>query len=309
MISRIAIVILAFILSANKAFSLSNTISEQPNTGKVSPKRPLIATGLSVVLPGAGQIYNKQYWKPPLFWASMAGGAYLYHSQHKLYKSFSNAYDLKSNYLKNPTLSSDPYPQHSIEYLETWRNRHKLLRNVGLFTLGAGYMVNVVDAYASAQTHHNPRAATFMSALLPGSGQIYNRKYWKLPIIYGGFGALIYFSQVNHKYFLKYRDMYEQKIASQNNAEIPDPEPLASPEAILREREYWRRNRDLNYIGIGLLYVLNVIDANVDAHLAEFDVSDDLSMKISPTIAPYSITNTSTSKATGYYGATVSIRF
>jgi len=159
-ISRIAIVILAFILSVNKAFSLSNTTSEQPDTGKVSQKRPLIATGLSVVLPGAGQIYNKQYWKPPLFWASMAGGAYLYHSQHKLYKSFSNAYDLKSNYLKNPTLSSDPYPQHSLEYLETWRNRHKLLRNLGLFTLGASYMVNVVDAYASAQTHHNPRAAT-----------------------------------------------------------------------------------------------------------------------------------------------------
>ena len=101
--------------------------------------------------------------------------------------------------------------------------------------------------------------------------------------------------------------MYEQKIASLNNPEVEDPEPLASPEAILREREYWRRNRDLNYIGIGLLYVLNVIDANVDAHLAEFDISDDLSMNISPTIAPYNTTNTI--RVTGYYGATVSIRF
>jgi len=307
-ISRVAIVILIFILSANKAFSLKNTTSEQSDSVLVSRKRPLIATGLSIVLPGVGQIYNKQFWKAPVFWATMTGGAYLYHSQHKLYKSFSNAYELKNNYLKNPSLSSDPYPQHSLDHLKNWRDRHYFLRTVGLVTLGASYMVNVVDAYASAQTYHNPRAATLMSTLLPGSGQIYNRKYWKLPIIYGGFGALIYYSQVNHKYFLKYRDMYEQKIASLNNAEIDDPEPLASPEAILREREHWRRNRDLNYIGIGLLYVLNVIDANVDAHLAEFDISDDLSMNISPTIAPYNTTN-NTSGVTGYYGATVSIRF
>ncbi len=114
----------------------------------------------------------------------------------------------------------------------------------------------------------SPKKATLFSAVLPGTGQIYNRSYWKLPIIYGGFGTLIYFLQSNIKEYNFYLDQYKTSNFSDNTA--------------FSNLEIYRRNIELNVILMAGLYVLQIIDANVDAHLSEFDVSDDLSINIKP---------------------------
>jgi hypothetical protein len=281
--------------------------AEYEDSIRKQKQRARIAASLSTVLPGSGQLYNKQYWKTPLIWGGLVGSAYTYHYHQSAYKDFSRAYRLKKMYFADTLGFYDVYPQYSADYLKQRRDQHHLYRTIGMFTFSATYLINIVDAFAERQTVHSPGAASLMSTLVPGSGQLYNRKYWKVPVIYGGFATLLYFSHTNNKLYIKYRDMYEQKIASRTNPEIPDPLPSASPDAILRERENWRRYRDLNYIGIGLLYIMNILDANVDAHLIDYDISDDLSMKISPAITPGDIFFTKAAPA--YYGVSLSIKF
>jgi hypothetical protein len=124
----------------------------------------------------------------------------------------------------------------------------------------------------------DPRRATLLSVVMPGAGQIYNKKYWKLPILYGGAAALGYFIHFNHQEYLKTRDSYLLVKAGQ-----PDIYRGAySAEQLAQLREYWRRNRDLLIIVSGFVYLLNIADAAVDAHLSSFDVSDDLSLRWQP---------------------------
>ena len=128
-----------------------------------------------------------------------------------------------------------------------------------------------------------PRRASIMSAVVPGLGQIYNRKYWKLPIIYGGLGAFGYLFMINNDEYQSYR---------RNLVAIYDGDPATvnktpySAEQLQSQKAYYKRFRDLSAIGMGVIYILNIIDANVDAHLRTFDVSDDLSLKIRPWIPP-----------------------
>ena len=145
---------------------------------------------------------------------------------------------------------------------------------------------------------HSPHKATFYSAIFPGLGQIYNKKYWKLPIIYGAIGSLgyaIHFNSTNYvKYKNAYRDFLIQDPGNKSYIEvIPINLTLEDVEgqyanwfeqALENKREYYRRYRDLSYIGMAAIYVLNMIDATVDAHFYNFDVSDDLSMNLQPVI-------------------------
>lgn len=137
---------------------------------------------------------------------------------------------------------------------------------------------------------HSPRKATIYSAALPGLGQIYNRKYWKVPLVYGGFAALGYFINFNHERYIKYRQAYSDIIDTDPNTNshlllITNPRPDMESQYIDRlgnYKDYWRRNRDLLVIGTAVFYALNIIDASVDAHFFNFDISEDLTMKWAP---------------------------
>jgi hypothetical protein len=130
---------------------------------------------------------------------------------------------------------------------------------------------------------HSANKASLYSAILPGAGQAYNKKYWKIPVIYAGFGTLIYFIHSNNTEYVKFRDAYSFKAASSPDSTLyndyADKYPLAS---LLEGRDYYRRNRDLTYILTSVWYVLNVVDAAVDAHLFDYDISDNLSMQWQP---------------------------
>ncbi len=135
---------------------------------------------------------------------------------------------------------------------------------------------------------HSPIKAQLYSAILPGLGQIYNRKYWKIPIIYGIGGAVVFSYFYNQDYYEDLRDAY-------NEVYYMDPPPT---EYIFRGREInynieknlydnmrmFRKWRDYALVGIAAVYLLNIIDAMIDAHFLEYDVSDDLSLKISPSL-------------------------
>jgi hypothetical protein len=119
--------------------------------------------------------------------------------------------------------------------------------------------------------------AALMSAILPGSGQVYNKKYWKVPIIYGGGAVLAYFISFNNTEYNKYKDASIYRADSDSTT--TDNYPNFTDEDLEVRKDYYRRNRDLCYIFAGLLYTLNILDAYVDSQLMDFDVSDNLSMK------------------------------
>lgn len=150
---------------------------------------------------------------------------------------------------------------------------------------------------------HSPHKATFYSAIFPGLGQVYNKKYWKLPLVYGAIGGLGYAIHFNSTNYVKYKNAYRDflirdpgnrsylKVLPVNLTaeDVENPGVLADwfEQALENKREYYRRYRDLSYIGMAAVYVLNMIDATVDAHFYNFDVSDDLSMKVQPVIMDY----------------------
>lgn len=127
--------------------------------------------------------------------------------------------------------------------------------------------------------YSEPRKAAILSAILPGLGQVYNRKYWKVPIIYaglGGFGYMFYFNNS------QYNDYRKQVRAAYDNDPATLYDTRYSPDQLQTLKLYYRKYRDIAIIGLGVIYLVNIIDANVDAHLKTFDVSDNLSMNIEP---------------------------
>ncbi len=143
------------------------------------------------------------------------------------------------------------------------------------------------NKYDSATKAHPPRAAAFRSAVLPGWGQIYNKKYWKLPIVYAALGITGYIFIDNIKTYKEYRFAYAARIKAQQP--IPDSTDyfklktlykLISPESIQAARNRFRQYVDYSALFFILFWGLNVVDATVDAHLKSFDVSPDLSLQI-----------------------------
>lgn len=131
---------------------------------------------------------------------------------------------------------------------------------------------------------HSPLRATMLSATLPGLGQIYNRKIWKVPIIYAGFVTIGYFVQFNNNEYQSFRQAYIARV--DGNPNTVDNFPLYSTDNLERAYNFYRRNLEVTYIVGAALYVLNILDATVDAHLLDFDVDEDLTLNILPGIIP-----------------------
>ena len=133
----------------------------------------------------------------------------------------------------------------------------------------------------------DPKKATMLSAILPGAGQVYNGKTWKVPILYAGILTDVYFIQYNHKRYERFRDA----LFALDKGE-PNQFPSLNRAALVRNVDYWRQNRDLTLLLMLGIYALNLVDANVDAHLSGFDISEDLTLKIAPQIGTLSASST-----------------
>lgn len=137
----------------------------------------------------------------------------------------------------------------------------------------------------------NPTKAVVYSAIFPGLGQIYNRKYWKLPLIYGGALGCAYAISWNHKTYVGYRDAYKDIMDHDPNTNSwldytnnPNVSSESLGPLLKRRRDYYRRYRDLSCIIAVGLYVVCMIDAYVDAHLFDYNISEDLSMQVNPVV-------------------------
>ncbi|MFW5758367.1 MAG: DUF5683 domain-containing protein [Bacteroidota bacterium] len=129
-------------------------------------------------------------------------------------------------------------------------------------------------------SEHLPLRATMLSATLPGLGQVYNNRIWKVPIVYAGFGAIIYFVDFNNTEYQNFRRAYVARV--DGNPNTTDEFPFYSTDQLERAMNFYRRNLEITYIAGAALYLLQILDATVDAHLLDFDVGEDLSMNILP---------------------------
>jgi len=119
-----------------------------------------------------------------------------------------------------------------------------------------------------------PAKAAFYSAVVPGLGQAYNKKYWKIPIIYVGIGSGVYFYNRNTKDYNRFRDAYKRRLAGFEDDEFQG----ISTDRLIDAQRTASRNRDVSLIVSLAFYLLNIVDANVDAHLRQYNISDDLSL-------------------------------
>lgn len=134
---------------------------------------------------------------------------------------------------------------------------------------------------------HDPQKATLRSLILPGWGQAYNKRYWEIPIVYGALGVTGAIYLYNNKWYKRTRDAYDIRVNRNNTADTalihPRLEPL-SANSLQVYRNSFRRDRDYSALWFIIFWGLNVLDATVFAHLKEFDVSEDLSLKVNPVI-------------------------
>ncbi|MBN1338467.1 MAG: hypothetical protein JXA03_04040 [Bacteroidales bacterium] len=136
---------------------------------------------------------------------------------------------------------------------------------------------------------HSPHKATLYSLIIPGLGQAYNRKYWKIPVIYAGFGTLYYFVNNNNKEYSKFKEAYNHSLIDGDTLPpVNAYEEQYDSESLLSLKNFYRRNRDFTYILSGFWYLLNVVDAAVDAHLFTWEIDDDITLRVEPELYHYS---------------------
>jgi len=155
--------------------------------------------------------------------------------------------------------------------------------------------IKIIDS--QSEEIHSPKKAAVYSAVLPGLGQAYNKKYWKIPFIYIGFGVIGYFIDWNNDNYQLNKVAYQH--LTDDNAETNDhllldaivyydldnPTSFANfKDGLTKRQDFYRRNRDLLFISAIGFYGLNIIDASVDAHLFDFDISDDLTFNWQPSM-------------------------
>ena len=120
-----------------------------------------------------------------------------------------------------------------------------------------------------------PAKAAFYSAILPGLGQAYNKKYWKIPLVYGAIGVSLYYYTDSNQKYNQYRDAYKRRLEGYTDDEFS----YLDKDRLIAGQKFYQRNRDLSALFVVGFYVLNIIDANVDAALIQFNVNENLSLR------------------------------
>ena len=146
-----------------------------------------------------------------------------------------------------------------------------------------------LDAQTIQQENfHSAKRASIYSALIPGYGQLYNKKYWKIPIVYASIGTAFYIARWNQNKYLTYKEAFKFRT-DQDPTTIDEFEDMYSEANLITIKNYHRKNRDLAYIICSGFYLLNIIDASVDAHLFNFSINDDVTLNIVPSMIDSSL--------------------
>ncbi len=232
----------------------------------------------SIPLPGFSQLYNKQYWKLPVLYGTVAAGVGVYAWQTKLYKPYRDQYNSMVGRFGLLSRNTPEYERYKTTMSELQSNmiRHNTNRQLAIGFAAASYMYFLVDGalnYAGAAT--DVKKATTLATVFPGAGQIYNRTYWKVPIVMGGFSILTYVVNWNNRGYQRFKLAYEQRMDGIDETVDEFLGTMSDPD-LLQWRNSYRRSRDLSIIFLGLFYIIQVVDAHASAHMKAYDVSDDL---------------------------------
>lgn len=185
-----------------------------------------------------------------------------------------------------------------------------------LFTsLEAGGQQNEAARDTAWLNNHSTQRATLYSAVLPGLGQAYNRQYWKVPIVYAGFAVIVYFIIDNTRNYYGYRDgyynlrnetgddSYKELNLYKRYADLPGYDREVMLDIFSRARDYYRRYREVSILSFAGFYLLNIIEANISAHFLHFDIGEDLTVDVIPSMNHASILGNKNA------GLTLSFRF
>ncbi len=143
------------------------------------------------------------------------------------------------------------------------------------------FHISFANAQDLTEPIQSPRKAAILSSTLPGLGQIYNKKYWKIPIIYAGLLTSAYYINDNNTQYKLYKDAYLKRL--DNNPDNDDFVGEYSSGDLLILKDFYRRNREVSILCFVGTYIINILDASVDAHLFDYDISEDISLQITPT--------------------------
>lgn len=261
----------------------------------------------ATVLPGYGQIYNKEYWKLPIIYGALATGVALFINENNRYKPLKAEYD-------DITLT-DTNRTDYLNELQGSMIRSNTRRQIYLGATIGTYIYAIGDAAIKYSTNNTSdiKRATTLSTICPGAGQVYNKSYWKVPFVVGGFASMIYVVDWNNRGYQRFKKAYTLMADYETNTDnypdgsVDEFSGQYSSSDLQSIRDSYRRNRDLSIIMLTGLYILQIIDAHVDAHLKDYDISDDLSMNIEPLVG----TTYSPSTGNNYamYGFNIGITF
>ena len=227
---------------------------------------------ISAVAPGFGQLYNKQAWKIPILYGTVATTAYFGFRENSKFRDYKRQYD---------ALRRDNAPQEDVDPIQSEMIRHNTGRTLLWIGSIASYIYFIGDAALNYQGSVNSvKKATTLSTICPGAGQLYNRSYWKLPIVLGGLATMGFVIDFNNRGYQRFKLAYDIQAAGGTN-EFNGRYTL---DYLSKMRKNYRRNRDLCIIITAGLYLLNIVDAHVDAQMKDYDISDDLSMTLEPTL-------------------------
>jgi hypothetical protein len=238
---------------------------------------------LSAVLPGYGQIYNKQYWKLPILYGTLGASIGFALQQNNVYKP------LKTRY--NELIANGLYRTEELNQVQGDMIRSNTKRQLLWGAAIASYIYFLGDAAVNYSTNEvsSVRKATTLSLICPGAGQVYNKSYWRVPIVLGGMASMVYVVDWNNRGFKRFKTAYALRADFDfNPGNYPEGESKDefrgrySATYLKNLRDSYRRNRDLCLIMTAALYAFQAVDAHVDAHLKDFDVSDDLSVRLDP---------------------------
>jgi hypothetical protein len=215
----------------------------------------------STVFIGAQQIHNRQYWKLPITYGGLAAGIGYGIHYRRQYNSSVRAYEAGN------TLTID--------------NDAKRISNLCFGGAALIYWSTLLDgtAFYKPTGHINPGRSTIYSILLPGLGQAYNGEYWKVPIYWTCLGASWYFYTNNQLNYKRFKRIHNEATTEGSGYDGP-----YTAENALYYRNVYRRYRDYSFVALVGFYLLQVIDANVFAYMQDFELSDDLSIRMEPAV-------------------------
>lgn len=258
--------------------------------GNIIPREPLFSDSSSLskvcltaaVLPGYGQIYNKQYWKLPILYGTVGASIGMWAYFGSEYRPLKRQYD--------ELLLQGMSRTEELNAVQRDMIRANTKKQIFMFTTAASYIYFLGDAALNYSTNEvsSVKKATTLSLICPGAGQIYNKSYWRAPIVVGGLASMIYVIDWNNRGFQRFKKAYslradyEQNPDKYSNGSADEFGGRYSTTFLKNLRDSNRRNRDLSILLTAGIYVFQAIDAHVDAHLKDFDVSDNLTVDLKP---------------------------